>query len=267
MPKRRRPVDRLPNAPLAEVVFEIRWKLQGNVPFVTDPGLLPLTAAFTARAAKLGFPSFKDMARPEEVVGHSVIRRFYTAPDVTFPILQIGSGVFASNQSSDYVWPSFRSQALKGLKLYLDSYPKMEAYPLEPVHLELRYIDVFDESLLGTLDLVEFASRGTALKIEIPDSLFDKKVFTGPFEGRLLLQKQMKSGMNFVVDFASARRAPDGEKMLRLESKAVMQAGIPKFRGAVTFMRAVDKWLQEAHDLTSPFFKRFMTSEVMRKFN
>ena len=39
MPKKARAkkqLDRLPNAPLAEVVFEMRWKLQGNAPFLTD---------------------------------------------------------------------------------------------------------------------------------------------------------------------------------------------------------------------------------------
>lgn len=56
MPKRRqtkKPLDRLPNAPLAEVVFEMRWKLQGSGSgiFLSDPGLLPLMSAFTTRAA------------------------------------------------------------------------------------------------------------------------------------------------------------------------------------------------------------------------
>ena len=55
--------------------------------------------------------------------------------------------------------------------------------------MELRYIDVFDESILGTLDLLEFANRGTAIEINIPDSLFAKKLFTGSFEGRLMIQK------------------------------------------------------------------------------
>src|SRR6516165_9337395 len=90
--------DRLPNAPLAEVVFEMRWRLQGNPPFVSDPGILPLTSSFTRRAEKIGFPAVKDLARPEEIIGHSVSRRFYPAPDASFPILQIGPGVFASNQ-------------------------------------------------------------------------------------------------------------------------------------------------------------------------
>ncbi len=269
MPKKARAkkqLDRLPNAPLAEVVFEMRWKLQGNAPFLTDPGILPLTAAFTPRAAKLGFSTFKDMARAEEVIGHQVTRRYFTAPDVSFPLVQIGPGVFASNQSAEYSWPAFKSQTLRALKIFFDSYPKLKGFPFEPIHMELRYIDVFDDSLLGTLDLLEFANRGTAMAINIPDSLFDKKLFTGSFDGRLLIQKELKNGSNFLIDFASGLRAP-AERILRLESKVIAQANVPKFRGASKFMPVAEKWLSDAHDVTSPFFKSFLTSEVMDKFS
>jgi hypothetical protein len=58
-------LDRLPNAPLAEVVFELRWRLQGNGPLLTDPALLPLTAAFTPRqAVSRGYPVPAGEERP-----------------------------------------------------------------------------------------------------------------------------------------------------------------------------------------------------------
>lgn len=185
---------------------------------------------------------------------------------MSFPILQIGQGVFASNQSSEYSWPSFRAQTLKALKVLLDSYPKLEGYPLEPVHLELRYIDIFDQSLLGTLDLIEFANRGTALNIGIPEYLFDKKKFSGRSDGRLLLHRQMRNGTKFQVDFASAKNNVTGKPMLRLESKVVTEDS-PRFRSPAKFAANIESWLTDAHDITSPFFRRFMSAEVMQKFN
>jgi uncharacterized protein (TIGR04255 family) len=214
----------------------------------------------------LGYPVYKDLARPEDIIGYHVTRRYFTADDVSFPILQIGQGVFASNQSSEYSWPSFRAQTLKALKVLLDSYPKLEGYPLEPVHLELRYIDIFDQSLLGTLDLIEFANRGTALNIGIPEYLFDKKKFSGRSDGRLLLHRQMRNGTKFQVDFASAKNNVTGKPMLRLESKVVTEDS-PRFRSPAKFAANIESWLTDAHDITSPFFRRFMSAEVMQKFN
>jgi hypothetical protein len=46
-----------------------------------------------------------------------------------------------------------------------------------------------------------------------------------------------------------------------------MLTGIPKFRGATKFTPTIEKWLEAAHDVTSPFFKRFMSPQVMEKFN
>ncbi|HEV2156364.1 TIGR04255 family protein [Bradyrhizobium sp.] len=266
-PKKKKVLDRLPNAPLAEVVFELRWKLQGALPIITDPGIHPLLAAFTPRAAKAGFPLIKDMARPEEIVGHSVCRRYFTAPDASFPILQIGPGVFASNQSSEYTWASFRAQTLRGLKILLDSYPTLQGFPFEPVHLELRYIDVFDESLLNTLDFLEFANAGTHLSLQVSESLFPTGVFESQSEGRVQIQRPLKRGGLFLVDLASAQlNVPNGKTALRLESKVMLRDNIPKFRGA-RFLSQVEEWLESAHNVTSPFFKRFMRPAVLEKFN
>src|ERR1043165_8883659 len=98
--------DRLPNAPLSEVVFELRWELlpDPSGPFPTDPGLAPLIDQFTTRIKAKGFGIAKDMAQHSFVVAHTVARRFYQAEDAPFPLMQVGPGVFATNQDSKYVW-------------------------------------------------------------------------------------------------------------------------------------------------------------------
>ena len=54
-PKKRR-ADRLSKAPLTEVVFELRWALQGDAlphPVMqSDPGLLPLLENFSKEIKK-----------------------------------------------------------------------------------------------------------------------------------------------------------------------------------------------------------------------
>src|SRR5712691_9461333 len=140
------PPTQLPNAPLVEAVFEMRWALQGppGVPTLlhTDPGFLQTQEAFSARAAKIGFPARRDMTQgPEMPGGHTISRRFFPLPEVGFPILQIGPGIFATNQSTEYDWENFRKQALQGVRAVLESYPALPNFPMNPIYLELRYVD------------------------------------------------------------------------------------------------------------------------------
>ena len=55
----------LPNAPLVEVFFELRWKLQGDaqtpLPFLVDPGYQILVGNFIADAMKYGFTVVKEI--------------------------------------------------------------------------------------------------------------------------------------------------------------------------------------------------------------
>jgi hypothetical protein len=52
MAKKKRASDRLPKAPLTEVVFELRWARQagpaGQPILQSDPGLLPLLERFSS---------------------------------------------------------------------------------------------------------------------------------------------------------------------------------------------------------------------------
>jgi hypothetical protein len=66
------------------------------------------------------------MLGPQDVLlGYAIARRYYLAKDQDFPLMQMGPGIFASNQSSDYVWPSFKKQVLNGTQAVLASYPRM----------------------------------------------------------------------------------------------------------------------------------------------
>jgi uncharacterized protein (TIGR04255 family) len=157
MAKKAPSADRLPKAPLAEVVFELRWALQSDPaspPILrTDPGLVPLLNGFTNRIKKAGYTVYNDMSPPSQTGAYGVARRFYLSADKPFPIMQIGPGIFASNASSLYEWKSFKAQINQGLRQLLKSYPQLGFFSFAPNYLELRYIDVFDKSLLGRTDL------------------------------------------------------------------------------------------------------------------
>jgi len=95
----------LPKAPMVEVVFELRWKLQtgpkGEVMVLqSDPGLVPLVDRFSKRMKQIGFSYQRDMSHPLQTGPHGVARRFSKSADLPFPLQQIGPGIFASNEDA-----------------------------------------------------------------------------------------------------------------------------------------------------------------------
>jgi uncharacterized protein (TIGR04255 family) len=265
---------RLPKAPLAEVVFELRWALQegpeGEAILRSDPGLLPLLAAFTDRMRKLGFRTAKDMSHPLQTGAYGVVRRYYKSADRPFPIMQVGNGIFASNDSSSYVWPAFKKQVNQGLRVLLAAYPKLDFFSIVPNHIELRYIDLFTASLAGRTKLFEFIEQGTTLKIDFPTFLNNKKIFSGDPVGRFGFRRPLKfqKNSNFLLDLASIRQGDSKEDAIRMESKVVTTGdSTPSTaEGTARFLKHVDDWLESAHAITSPFFREFILPEMMNKF-
>lgn len=273
MPRKAEHLQRLPKAPLAEVVFELRWKLPGpeDAPAIikSDPGLLPLLETFTSRMKKLGFGHFKDMSPPLQTGGYGVARRYFRELDKQFPMMQIGHGIFATNETSLYEWKAFHQQIRTGLKAFFESYPKLGVFAVEPSFVELRYIDAFDKSLLGKAAMFDFLKRATTLKVELPSILRDTTRFVGEPQGRFVFVRDLKGWKNsrFVMDFGSGKR--DGtEDIVRLETKIQSdRSGVPEFKTYGKFMNELDRWLEFAHGTTSPFFKEFILPEVMTKFS
>ena len=140
--------------------------------------------------------------------------------------MQIGPGIFATNESSQYEWKSFKAQVLRGAKLVLESYPAPYFFALNPIHLELRYVDVFAKNIIGKNGLFQFAETGTSLKIKLPKILTSRDVFSGEAAGRVLFQRDLKGYKSsvFTVDLASAKHSETGEDVVRMESKSSLSA-------------------------------------------
>jgi len=256
---------KLPNAPLVEAVFELRWSVQPGVAYA-DPAFPYVRADFTKRVEHLGFLVPREMMPSDAVPApYSIARRFYVAPEAEFPLLQIGPGIFAANQSVDYDWPSFKRLVQDGLRALLSSYPKSAGFPMRPNYLELRYVDAFDASLVDTANLVDFINVGTSMRLEAPP--FFSQLDASEVKGRLFLHASIKKWKDtqFIFDLASGSRGGT-EDVVRLETKVVTQAaGVPKMQPS-KFLKDLDRWLEFAHGLTSPFFEQFVTDTVMRKF-
>lgn len=260
----------LPAAPLTEVVFELRWDLSPAPPpfSLFDPALIPTVHRFTAAMENAGFAHRADLAHPTQTAPFGVVRRFYRNPESPFPLMQIGAGIFATNQSAKYEWASFRRQVLLGVRALLSSRPA-DLAPFEPGYLELRYVDVFTKDIIRDNSFFDFARNGTSLTFSLPDFLKDSRTFWGDGEGRLVYQHALRERRDsfFGFDFASGKNEQTKDYVIQLISKVTSTGrGVPKFKSPSAFINDIQRWLEFAHGITSPFFKNFVKPEVMRKF-
>ncbi len=263
--------SRLPNAPLTEVVFEMRWGVAQPSdippPLSPDPGYPSIVDTFTSFARKSGF---KRHVNIQELVygglAHGISRRFYRGEE-NFPLLQIGPGIFAANDSSQYEWKSFRALAEKGATDIIKNYPKFKEFALEITQLELRYIDAFEEDLIGSSNFLEFIGKATTTKIELSPFLENRSIFSHEKRMRVQFNTDVKGMANtvFAVDIGTGKKGDI--PVIRLESKVITQAGrvIPVGQSAI-FSTKLRTWLEKAHGITSPFFKDFVKQDVFEKF-
>jgi uncharacterized protein (TIGR04255 family) len=260
-------------APLAEVVFELRWDLQSgpkDMPSLqSDPGLIPLLDRFTKQMKQIGYGSARDMSHAFQTGPHSVVRRFYKAKDRPFPIMQIGPGIFATNDSSEYDWKPFKKQVERGLRALLGSYPRLDFFKLKPIHIELRYIDLFPASIVGNAALFPFLQEQTTLKIDLPEMLADKNLFEPDVKGRFVYHAKLKGFKHseLLLDLAAGTNRDTDEELVRMESKVTSTGSdVPSLGGNSKAMKVMDSWLERAHGITSPLFKQLIKREALTNY-
>ena len=272
MPNKARSLARLPKAPLVEVVFELRWRLQEGPPMQpvlhADPGVVPLVDKFAHKMKGAKYAISREMSHPLATGPYGVARRFFLSPDKPFPIMQIGPGIFAANDGPLYTWKAFKSQIKTGVRVLFGSYPALTFFRLHPMSLELRYVDVFDKSTVGKATLFHFANTATTLKFDLPAMLNDHMVVSGSADGRFVFQRPLRREDSLLLlEIGSGKNVESGEDLVRMETKILSRnAGVPPYRQTGQFIRALDDWLEFAHNVTSPFFKQFIRPEIMAKF-
>ena len=108
--QRIRELGDLPNKPLAEAIFELRWALNDVGPgFSDDPGwqLLPGLYYSKVRDTYPHQVSLPATHLPTEVSGHMVRHQFRVGAD-KWPLTQLGPGILTVNETEGYtVWEDF----------------------------------------------------------------------------------------------------------------------------------------------------------------
>lgn len=263
--------SRLPSAPLTEVIFEFRWKLKGDEntppPFRQDPGYFVCLESFFKAIKEYGFTESKRVP-PEGAyaAGQSVEYRFYKKSGQDFPLVQIGPGLLAVNDSSSYIWDDFKPLCLNTLERLLDSYPKLKTHPLTPLQLDIKYIDVFKPSSATGEDFLRFLQESTNFKVQLPEIL-SSDLFESVKAGQFSLNFPVRGKPN--TNFSIVLRNPEvsGVRNVVLQSSVNTALAANELgQSSKEILNAVTHWLDTAHERTSPFFRSFVTESLLTQF-
>lgn len=264
--------SRLPNAPLAEVVFEMRWRLVGAdgvpPPFCLDPGYFVLADRFAHAAQRSGFSVVREVRAPHEILAHVVAHRFYRSSDRNFPLWQIGPGLFAANESTEYEWSSYKQHVLEGARSLVSSYPQMHGFSIRPNRLELRYINIFDRTLVNTVDPIEFANHALNLTVIQPERILEAVGKLEPINSaRVAFTCPIKQERDTTLQLEYGSAVRHGEPVVRMEQRIVKEKkDVIAVKRGERFLRDLGAWLERAHNVTSPLFRSVVQAEVLEKF-
>jgi uncharacterized protein (TIGR04255 family) len=239
--------DDLPRNPLAEVVFELRWKLTGGPPAPTppiDPGYKLMVGSFYDRV-KDEYPVHEQLPSatiPDEFAPHIVQHRFRRAEN-GYPLVQVGPGIFAANDAAAYSWKTYLPRVLEAVAKLRDTY----AVELAPESFMLRYINTapFDFAIQ---DLLTYLSE--SLKVSV---VYPQKLFTGqPVEQRpsaFTLQSDYRlTDPKGLVVLKIGSGEVSGQKRLVWET-LVQSAGED-----VPPLEELESWLERAHSVARSWF-------------
>lgn len=145
-------IEKLPNAPLQEVVFELLWEMDydnSGTPF--DPEFEFAQGLFAGKIKK-DFPLHKRTI-PEGApfsIYPKPIHQFWKG-DNQWPVIQLGPGILTVNDiEQNYTWKKYKKLVLDIVQLLNDVYTKN----LRFIFISLKYIDAVETKGENILDFI-----------------------------------------------------------------------------------------------------------------
>ena len=109
----------LPNKPLVEAIFELRWKLRELAPQMPahDPGFRIALGRYYDMVRK-DYPAMVDLPTsqvPEDMTAYAVRHQFRVKED-KWPLTQLGPGILSVNETDGYTWETFKPRLEAAVK-------------------------------------------------------------------------------------------------------------------------------------------------------
>lgn len=244
------PRHKLKNAPLQEVIFELFWKLpldESGFPY--DPGIDRALGKFETNIIEQ-FPRYK------RTIPEGLNLRVYPKPihqywkgELTWPVIQIGPGILAVNDTDvNYSWKgNFQANVKMATEALQNSY----AAGLQLERVKLQYIDAVEYNPDTPRDFIArnmntdlqnlYKVPGSARGVNISQS------FSLQHESLLLLNiqtgKHNKTGNPAIIWITAVERMGNFD------------------------FRDLSDWLEYAHEITSDTFVNMLNPEFYAGFD
>lgn len=242
---------KLANAPLREVIFEVRWELDIapnlnqpiDINFDTAIGMMFSNVREEFPIKKSKFPA--EIIPPHILLPYQTIYQYWAAEN-KWPVIQLGPGIFTVNEiGKNYIWDeNYFPLIKKGINWLNKSYNNQE---LKFNFVSLRYIDNIKTNNYKFKDLVSFINENLNFEFNYN---FDTL-------GKL---KQLRFNQNFELD--------DGSEMQFVISNTkdilIWETAISK--SAFFNIEDLIKWLIQNHEITSDLFIKICKKELYDSF-
>ena len=249
-------MKKLPNAPLQEVIFEVRWRLdvdeETNEEY--DSGFELAAGKFWSAVEKEGFSEYRRKVPrelPDQLLNYQTVYQFRTKGD-RWPLMQLGPGILTINDTEEnYHWEkTYYPTIEKGLKLLSDAYNTDREY----IYAKLLYID--------TINANEYGFDGNWQNFVEQNLNFS---FTNNFASRGRLNN-LQFNQEFRLDDGSDLQlsVSSGSTKKTREPLLIWQTGVRK-KQAFDYNNLLT-WLTRSHDTTSELFKEFVKPELYASF-
>jgi uncharacterized protein (TIGR04255 family) len=246
---------KLPNAPLEEVIFEVRWTLQlaEDTTQMYDAGF-ELASGRLSTIVEKELPVYKRIVPsefPEQLLFYKAVHQYWKA-EQTWPVIQLGPGIFTVNCTEDwYDWGNnyfpFLQQAVRWL---------IQAYkqPLQFAFASLRYIDVMKVSDYGDLQngWQDFIGRHFNMS------------YQNSFNTRGQ-QKQININQVFELEDGGSLQVQLSDGLRNNEPALVWQTAVLK-KQSFTSDQLI-QWADDSHAITHQLFEEMLKPETYASFS
>jgi uncharacterized protein (TIGR04255 family) len=248
----------LKNKPLLEAILELKWNPQLSAQSNgVDSDLRLFLGRFHDLVSKeySAFEVLPAASVPDQMAPNVPQYRFRKTL-AGWPLIQLGSGLLALNETASYTWEDYRARAQSVIELLFLKYPRK----LELTTLELRYINAVYADF-EAYDVVRYLADKFKVQLSLPGSLFQESgVELHPTQFALQTSFATKSPMGSIRFSIARGKANDRDAIVWETIVQSAQKQLPRMP------EEFSEWLDAAHTVAEDWFFKLVDGELLKQF-
>lgn len=243
-------MSKLPNAPLVEVVAELKWEITSK----EELNKIQYLHGDIFNEVKKEYPQRESIIPSEiplELVLNKPAHRFKSNTNKGYPLIQVGAGLVTLNTIDPiYQWETFFEQLSALTQTLMDVFPYGKDE--KPIYPGILFLDFFPFDFDNN-DAIEYVNRFFNLRM---DQHFHE-ASKPPNDINFMFSYPIQLG-NLIITLKKGRYAKKEEGIL-LQTRIngnLQKAGF----------KPITTWFDEAHEICSDLFKKLTEGELYESF-